>query len=631
MYTSVDDHSRKPQRLSSIRCYSDVLRRDSNNIYESDCRILIMVRLEWSRYSGDDIEAAVAMFLSAQFPQAERITPSQGDGGIDVLVKSEGRTRIYQVKKFSSPLTSSQRTQIKESVDRVVSDPRVTDLEIDEWHLVMPLDPTLEAKEWLSEYVTAKGLPEPIWDGLTRCDQWAATYPHIVDYYFRGGEKRVQEAAMALIRGLNLQGISDSDVESLDANQVATSLADVTNYLHQRDPFYDYEFTISPVRLHSAKVEEQSQLLNVPSGVVFSSVWGNSSFTVQVNVYAKNKVALDESPIRVDFTLEVERNSAEHDAVLDFLKFGTPFSLPEGSVKGNVTAPSGLGGEIENASVTLSPQARGMQEYSQVRLLLFDKQDQKMDSILLEREYVTAGIGDKQGPRGVESKLKDESKVFECLTRFDLDTQRQNLDFRLQSPEGKLAIDVWPALKFFKNLASAHAITIAPRFGPEPDFRQVIPLSEGQDGQSNDPGSLWGQLGDALSMMQEYTSIPLYFPSLQEVDEALLRTILVTGALLNGQILRREVSKAQTEHDPTAREESLSTEITVASLKPWSVRVPEGEIILGHLVYTFVGTLAESGVSGPNDQLFDLWDIKDNEVLVRKPTEEEKLQLDDTA
>jgi len=100
-----------------------------------------MSRIEWTRYNGDDNESVVAMFISGDYPAAERINPSIGDGCIDVLVKTD-KTRVYQMKKFAGPLSTSQANQVKKSVDRLCTDPRVKDLQVDEWHLVMPWDAT---------------------------------------------------------------------------------------------------------------------------------------------------------------------------------------------------------------------------------------------------------------------------------------------------------------------------------------------------------------------------------------------------------------------------------------------------------------------------------------------------------
>ncbi|WP_144444954.1 hypothetical protein [Corynebacterium striatum] len=53
-----------------------------------------MGRIEWSRYSGEDIEHAIAMFIASEDQYAEKISPSRGDGGIDILVRYP-RTIVY--------------------------------------------------------------------------------------------------------------------------------------------------------------------------------------------------------------------------------------------------------------------------------------------------------------------------------------------------------------------------------------------------------------------------------------------------------------------------------------------------------------------------------------------------------
>jgi hypothetical protein len=39
-----------------------------------------MARVEWTRQSGEDVEAVVAMLLCSKYPSAVGVRPSQGDG-----------------------------------------------------------------------------------------------------------------------------------------------------------------------------------------------------------------------------------------------------------------------------------------------------------------------------------------------------------------------------------------------------------------------------------------------------------------------------------------------------------------------------------------------------------------------
>jgi len=75
-----------------------------------------MARVEWTRQSGEDVEAVVAMLLCTEYPNAWRIRPGRGDGGVDVFVPlSDDRALrdVYQVKKFASNLWRVPREPVR--------------------------------------------------------------------------------------------------------------------------------------------------------------------------------------------------------------------------------------------------------------------------------------------------------------------------------------------------------------------------------------------------------------------------------------------------------------------------------------------------------------------------------------
>lgn len=202
-------------------------------------------RLAWSEYSGEDIERAVAMFIAMEHPRAVRITPSRGDGGVDILDRCE-RTVVYQVKGFHEALTTGQQRKVEDSIDRLISDPRWADLSLDEWHLVTPWDPTPERLQWLLDYAQSKGLPEPIWDGLADCDGWAAKYPYIVDYFFNGGQRKVQEAAVQLLEGFRLKELTHGIPDDLSVDDVKQGMSSAVAFLNERDVYYEYGLSVGP-------------------------------------------------------------------------------------------------------------------------------------------------------------------------------------------------------------------------------------------------------------------------------------------------------------------------------------------------------------------------------------------------
>ena len=93
------------------------------NIARSE-RLGTVARVEWTRHP-DDVEPVVGMLVCSRYPNAVRVQPSQGDGGVDVFVPGEAgfgtEREVYQVKSYCKHrLTSSQKRKIKRSFDDVI-------------------------------------------------------------------------------------------------------------------------------------------------------------------------------------------------------------------------------------------------------------------------------------------------------------------------------------------------------------------------------------------------------------------------------------------------------------------------------------------------------------------------------
>lgn len=576
-----------------------------------------MSRVEWTRYNGDDIESLVAMFISGDYPAAERITPSSGDGGIDVLVKTD-KTRVYQVKKFSGPLAPGQVKQVKKSVDRLCADPRLKDLQIDEWHLVMPWDATLETKKWVTEYVTGKGLPEPIWDGLTQCDFWASKYPHIVDYYLRGNSERIREMALSIVQGLRLKDIREQDVQSRDIAGLADELKATVAILNREDPFYSYGIHIEPQLKTPDKDDVREALTNVRPGVVLSTLMGDGSTSVRVDVYVKNQVALQLNPLKINVVLTAKPESDEAAAIENFRKFGSPMELSAG-VSGSSNFPGGLGGEFEDAGVAVRPNSPIPEREQELRLVLFDADDRQIDSQVIHREYTTTGIPtEDKGPRGMESRLTDNHGILAVVLRLDVDEQTSRMATTAHAPYGKLAVDVLPALRFYQQLKAPNTFTVAARFGPIPGLRQALTARD------RNIADLWVDIATALTLIQEHTAHRLRFPDLENTEEKKILEILRAGALLQGQTVTERMTLIATDHDATVSDEIK----TMTMLVPWKLELQEGPVDFGYLAYAFSGSLHERDQELEGGK-YDLWSVDDSKVLVRMLSPEEQKALPD--
>src|ERR1039457_5157975 len=206
-----------------------------------------MARVEWTRTEPGDIEQAVSMLLCRENLYAIRIRPSRGDGGIDVLTpSSEGGVAVYQVKSFSSNLTAGQKAQAERSFRRLLDYAGSHGLRVAEWYLTLPLDPTTDNLEWLSDFTSGHGITAE-WRGLGFLDGLAGTYPALIDYYLRDGKDRLQSALESITTVLRttLQLVPAATAAGTPAGSLA-------------GPLMPAETAGAPAALHATRSEKHT-------------------------------------------------------------------------------------------------------------------------------------------------------------------------------------------------------------------------------------------------------------------------------------------------------------------------------------------------------------------------------------
>jgi HJR/Mrr/RecB family endonuclease len=96
----------------------------------------VVTRVEWTRLDGGDVEAVVAMFVNRKHVNSVRITPSKGDGGVDILDRKQGPgggDPVYQVKRYAEPLSARQKAEVEKSLQALTHDPRWSGLNVTVW------------------------------------------------------------------------------------------------------------------------------------------------------------------------------------------------------------------------------------------------------------------------------------------------------------------------------------------------------------------------------------------------------------------------------------------------------------------------------------------------------------------
>lgn len=566
-----------------------------------------MSRVEWTRQSADDVEATIALFLSAEFPHAERITPSRGDGGIDVLIREESGSRVYQVKSFTGQLTPGRKAQIASSVERLASDPRLEGMVITEWHLVMPRDPTLENKRWLSGLVTSRGLPEPVWDGLARCDLWAAKYPHIVDYYIHGGRERITAAAGNLISLAGLKGLSETEAGNLQVRDVSYSLGRSMQYLNDEDPFYRYSIHVSPepapdLATHLAT----GQPLAEPGWVLMTS-WSNESIHVEVSVFPKNNVALELSPIHGSVQFSAKIGTPEAQALQDFAKYGSPMAGVDISLS-ELQAPAGLGGAFSSGRGSFGPPVTRGGHAELARLVVLGPEGELLHTLPVRRVYSVQGQPHEGEIQGAETLFRAEDGTT-IRFRFDLPDGKVNVNFTTGDVRGRLVVDLLPSLRFLAAFGAPNQFTLAGRFGPIPAESVPIPPPPSE-------GIEWLlEITECLAGLQDLTTEPIQMPDPEALTESELDGIWQASQLARGVEFVATVPQVQL---PSLGLDA-GHRVEFARLTPWGFRGQDTELQLGFLVDSFVGTLSRSGGATTDDQLAT-WDVVDQRITRRLAT-----------
>lgn len=118
-----------------------------------------MSRVEWSRRTSDEVESLLGIALCLRYSNATRIRPSRGDKGVDVFVPTDEGWVVYQIKSFTGSLNASRKRQIKKSWDTFHEYVREDRVDVAEWHLLRPENPTLEDIRWLAELKGGGRLP----------------------------------------------------------------------------------------------------------------------------------------------------------------------------------------------------------------------------------------------------------------------------------------------------------------------------------------------------------------------------------------------------------------------------------------------------------------------------------------
>jgi hypothetical protein len=559
-----------------------------------------MTRVEWLALGGDEVETLLANLIYNHDGRAVRIRPSQGDYGIDIVIPAAAdatKWDVYQVKKYARNLTPGQKTKIVESFGRVLVGMLRRNVPLNDWYLVLPLDPTLENYlDWLQEVPelaieklqkdkkldpqlsddeveqirTWLAVPDRIigWKGLPFCESLVADYPYVVDYYLHGGRERLREAvsdvARLLRRDSSVREFDEAETSSeektalLEPGEITEHFARLDRVL-DTDPHYRYDYSID---------SRPPDPMFEPGLVAAKQLRIRDDRWLTFKIYARSAQSLEERPIPLKLTLQFEPDSASHESFKDWLKYGKPF---EGDATVESDLPGGLGTEHLAGRVVMMPDEGEEQRFHNRQQIVGPDR-----SVLAEVRYT---LTSSSGPQrtGIRAHGQDESGLLEVESLFDVESQYGTMNYTLKPLAGVVASRALPAITFARHLCAPNILRIAGEYGPLEDQLELT-----------GPGTIVTEdVADVvrdLAIIQGQTSVPVVIPNFLEESYTIedIKEIRRAALLIEGHTVIQEWSAFEIPKFPHV-EVVPGTHCYVQAGQYLRLRKITGDVVLGRV------------------------------------------------
>lgn len=411
-----------------------------------------MTTVNWERLGGDEVERFVAAALTKDRGGGCRITPSSGDGGIDVLLPNgDGTWEVVQIKRYTGPLDSKQKDRVRESWDRFIEQ-ELPHHAVTVWTLAMPWDPSREALEWL------QGLPPETpyaknWMGRTRLDVLAAENPQLVAYYFGDGASRVQEL---LTLGIEAGRPTTSLVESDLLKGVLTRHEALAKVLDEIDPFYSYEIA---VRAGKLPTEAQAYAAAADGAAMVQFATIDTDRYVTMRVIPTHPLASQLRPIRQTIRFEATPGTAEHQMLEDFATYGTPLQ----NVVGEVIDATGPPGTATTGRSLFSLTPISDAEFPPLELRALDETGVAVASLPLLPPQTSSGLDGEHH----WLTTTDPSGLVTLEMRIGGTDRKWELNLRHGALTGQPAVEASKVGDFYRPLEASHALSLAQVGGME--------------------------------------------------------------------------------------------------------------------------------------------------------------------
>jgi len=530
-----------------------------------------MTAIPWTVVDPDTIERMIAVGLCRRYQHARRIRPSQGDGGLDVLVpsgQSQFHVEDYQVKKFADGLDDSRKSQIKKSLKTAIATHRdaTSRYTIAKWYLTLPMDLTREQETWLANLATELDAPFPVEVfGLTQVEDLLLESPNIREYYLGDGMEKVREILNQMSSLAGLRNLT-TDPTKIEPGDASNPLADLHRHINAADPHFNYDY----------EVTTDLPVITPRAGLVASVIARTSPEAPHVTWHISTKYdsALEDRPIPGSYTVYPERMTAEQrEAWEQWRDYGTPLTL-EGDVVDKLTIdlPGGLGGDLPAGDnvLRIGPAFGEFDDESAARSLwvIEDPAGTRLAERLFSLRRAGRGIAGGEHLHGTDAEGYIGVDLYVMFNTPNGISMKVKLDMRGDRWVGEPVQRVLPALRFCAAWGNNNMLRPQDEFGLRV-AEQTLTLS----GDSPIPPDLVAAVED-LARISNAAKRPIALPegmkALADQKGVGLRIIADTVAGLEPEVGIGELV-VWYEDDPAAFEDLMARADAGKLIVPWKI------------------------------------------------------------
>lgn len=490
-----------------------------------------MTQVNWERCSGEQVEKFVAAMLLLRNPHGNLITPSQGDRGIDIQIEAEtGGYDIYQVKKYATTLTASQKKAIERSWQTFL-DQTAGRIQVNSWNLALPCDPTPENQDWFEELTGGYGITTQ-WYGRTQLDTLAAESPQVVDYFFGEGKKRSDDLLQQVLSILSISSPSSKDEPTPALDVILSKANDIINVLDNVDPFYRYEceFRYGNLEELSKKYFSHDRCEQTAAFISFYQQ-KDSNITTVLRVTPKCAESYHFRPIALNMTLRAEHGTEAHSALRDFIQYGIPPQNIQATIDDVQSPPGGpMPGKGTISLVDYSEQDK----LPPLEVRLSPKEDDD-ETIVVDVEDISHGVA----PTGKGSYLRffDRSNVATITLLVTASNELEELRVQCNAFDGKKPSEVLAGLRLIDGLRNGGLMELVVRDGGPQIFKA---RSDGSDNQEMCAATRkFVTYVESLIEIQKHTLLTVTVPAIESMTEEEMDSTIDTARLLRGEKITR--------------------------------------------------------------------------------------------